>query len=120
MNPQKELFENIRKIRVMNGYSQEYMASQLNITQRHYSRIERGEVDISWSTICKIADVLKVTPQHIVGLKDLTIFNTVSHQKSGNFYIATEIEYIKILYERLIKEKDEQIKKLETLLKNKK
>lgn len=97
------------------------MVLELGITQRHYSRIERGEVDISWTTICKIADILKVTPQHLIGLKDLMIFNTISHQKGGNFnaYVATEIEHVRILYEKLLKEKDEIIKKLEIILKEK-
>ena len=37
----QNISETIRLIRESKGYSQEYMASQLNITQQAYSRLEK-------------------------------------------------------------------------------
>jgi len=39
---------NIRKIRELNGYSQENLAELLNKTQSSYARIERGTTKIDY------------------------------------------------------------------------
>ena len=46
--------ERIREYRKFLGYSQEYVAEALNISDREYRRIERGEVVIYVSTIAKL------------------------------------------------------------------
>ena len=42
---------NIRKIRELKGFSQDYMAQQLSISQRQYSRIEKNETEIALSKL---------------------------------------------------------------------
>ncbi|MAZ37435.1 helix-turn-helix domain-containing protein [Salibacteraceae bacterium] len=37
---------NIKKVRELKGYTQDYVAQQLAISQRQYSRIEQNESDI--------------------------------------------------------------------------
>jgi transcriptional regulator with XRE-family HTH domain len=112
------IYENIRKMRSLNGLSQENMAMELGITQKHYSRIERGEVDISYRMLCKIADILKVKVQHLIGMEDMMIFNTWSESQKGNYYVynATEIDKVQELYNLLLKEKDETIASLKNLI----
>ncbi|WP_299707381.1 helix-turn-helix transcriptional regulator [uncultured Pontibacter sp.] len=71
----------VRCIRSQKGYSQEYMAFQLNISQNAYSKLERGETEITVRRIYQIADVLEVSvyellPQSVasssINLKGLT------------------------------------------------
>ncbi|MGB0254704.1 MAG: helix-turn-helix domain-containing protein [Flavobacteriaceae bacterium] len=50
----KNLTQNIRKIRELKGYSQQYVAIALNISQRQYSRLENNEVDIKISILKKL------------------------------------------------------------------
>jgi transcriptional regulator with XRE-family HTH domain len=38
-----QILENIKKIRKEKGYSQEYIASKLEMTQSGFAQIERGE-----------------------------------------------------------------------------
>ncbi|GAB4206070.1 MAG: helix-turn-helix transcriptional regulator [Bacteroidia bacterium] len=119
---EKKLYENIRKIRSARGFSQEYMATKLGVSQKHYSRIERGAVDISWSMICKIADALEVKIHHLIGMEEMLIFHNINQPgNDGHFYAynATEIDQLIKLYERIISEKDTLISKLEHLLKDK-
>ena len=40
---EKAIGINIRKIRELKGLSQEYMASQLSLSQRAYSKLESGK-----------------------------------------------------------------------------
>ena len=55
-----DMYINIRKIREIRGYTREYMAGELNMTVSGYSKIERGEVDMSISKFFRLAEVLKV------------------------------------------------------------
>ena len=51
----------IRIQRVIKGYSQEYMASRLNISQNAYSKLEREETELSVRRIYEIAEILEVS-----------------------------------------------------------
>lgn len=50
----------IRKIRREKDFSQEYVAEQLGITQSHYSKVERGEVEITMSKLLQLAKLFEV------------------------------------------------------------
>jgi len=64
----------IRKIRELKGFSQEYMANQLEISQRQFSRIEKNDTDLSLSKLTKISELLEVTPTQIMGFDEKFIF----------------------------------------------
>jgi transcriptional regulator with XRE-family HTH domain len=51
----------IRICRLTKTYKQEHMAEELGISQSAYSKIERGETDITVSQLRKIAVVLGLT-----------------------------------------------------------
>lgn len=50
----------IRKIRRLKDYSQEYMAYQLEITQKAYSDLENGKVRMKLKTMKKLSEILEV------------------------------------------------------------
>lgn len=52
----------IRTIRTGLGYSQEFVASKIGISQNAYSRIELGLAKLSIERMLKIADILHVNP----------------------------------------------------------
>ena len=51
----------IREVRVERGFSQEGFAARAGLDRSYYGAIERGEFNVSLSTIFKIADGLGVT-----------------------------------------------------------
>jgi len=57
-----EIGELIRIQRVIKGYSQEYIANQLDMSQSAYSNMERGNTEVSAKRLCEIADILEVPP----------------------------------------------------------
>ena len=61
----KEIGTRIRKIRESKDYTQDNMASELDITAGAYAKIERGETDPSATRLLRIAEILGV---------DVTIF----------------------------------------------
>ncbi len=108
----EKIYENIRKIRTVKGFSQQNMADELKMSQRNYGRIENGDIDVSYNTLCKIADALNVKVIHLIGSEELMIFNNFNQpQKDGHFnaYNATDIEQVTKLYERLVSEKENVI-----------
>ena len=50
----KEAVKLIRKIRIEKNYSQEYLASKLNISQSYYGRIENGKTSLNLKTLKEI------------------------------------------------------------------
>ncbi|WP_254562668.1 helix-turn-helix domain-containing protein [Dyadobacter diqingensis] len=51
----------VRKLREIYGYSQEYVAFQMNISQAAYSKKESGRTDLSLSCLNKIAEIYHLT-----------------------------------------------------------
>ncbi len=50
----------IRKLRELQDLTQESVAAQLGMSQTNYGKIERGETDITYSNLKKIAECLNL------------------------------------------------------------
>ena len=75
MDQQKLLF-NLRKIRELKGYSQEYMAQQLEISTKTYSRLESGETKLPIMRLDKIVYVLGITVSDVIEFDSSSVFRT--------------------------------------------
>ncbi|MRX40435.1 helix-turn-helix domain-containing protein [Flavobacterium sp. LC2016-23] len=62
----KMLLENLRKIRIIKGFSQDYVADLLNISQAAYSDIERGKTKINFEKLKKIAAIFDLEVSSII------------------------------------------------------
>lgn len=58
--------EKIRKIRIIKGFSQEYIADLLEISQSAYSDIERGKTKINLERLKKVALIFEVDVNYIL------------------------------------------------------
>ena len=56
----KEAIKLIRKMRIEKNYSQEYVASKLNISQSYYGRIENSKANLDLETLNEILKVLEI------------------------------------------------------------
>ncbi len=54
----EKMLTKVKTERVKKGYSQEYLASILNISQSSYNKLENGKVEITLSTLFKIISIL--------------------------------------------------------------
>lgn len=70
---------NIRTLRTYYKYTQEYMASELDISSSAYGKIERNEIDISVRRLFQIACVLGVSIELLIYLdaNHITVFNSL-------------------------------------------
>jgi transcriptional regulator with XRE-family HTH domain len=60
----------IRNIRMQKGYSQEYMAEFLNVSQKTYSHIENEKIKIHLARLSKIAEVFDLSLVQIIETED--------------------------------------------------
>jgi transcriptional regulator with XRE-family HTH domain len=54
------VISNIKRIRALKGYSQEYMGLKMKISQNTFSKIELGNVELSIARLLQIAAILDV------------------------------------------------------------
>ncbi len=113
----------IRVLREMKGYSQDFMAEKLNISQKQYSRIESGNAKLDVDRLKQISEVLEIDPSILLN-EDAHTFNNFStvkhfgHKNFNNIYITGQ-EYIAHLTDEN-KYLKEQLERLMKILENNK
>lgn len=102
--------ENIRQLRVKKGYSQEYMADCLGISQQSYSRIEKKAAEYPLSRLSQIADLLEVSLLDVI---EPQLLKNIELLKNG------EKEYYRqmlINMQQIIDKQEETIRQISGLL----
>jgi transcriptional regulator with XRE-family HTH domain len=57
---------NIKRQRKLKGYSQEYVASKLDISQNAYSKVELGVTKLTLEALLSIAEVLELQVAELI------------------------------------------------------
>ena len=78
------LANRIRVIRKIKGYSQEYMAIALDMSQRHYFRIENGQTDIKITFLQKVCEILEIKPIVLFQFEPDSIFADATYTAMKN------------------------------------
>lgn len=103
----------MRILRESRDYSQEYVANILNINQKTYSNLESGKSKLTLDRINQLAEFYHLKPDYFLADELPVInYNTGTYSRS---IVAAKIynenkETPHKLYERIISEKDIQIK----------
>ena len=121
-NTNKEKFKanRIKVLRESKGYSQEYVASQLSITQQALSRIEQNPENATLNRLKELSLILGVSLTSLIGEEDAYIlqnFQQQGGQASTVMYITGISENERKAYENHIKDLKEQLFLLSDLLK---
>jgi transcriptional regulator with XRE-family HTH domain len=74
----KAVAYNIRKIRELRDYSQDYLAAKLNISQNAYSKIELGYSDITLNRLFNISTILEVELIDLINLDSNELIQKVA------------------------------------------
>ena len=63
----KETFaERLRKVRLIRGYTQEYMSKKINVTRSAYSYYESGKCEPDLKNLRKIAIILQISLNYLI------------------------------------------------------
>jgi len=103
----------IRKIRALKGYSQEYVADRLKISQSVYSAIETNKSKLDIKRIKQISDVLETNFLELISLDEDTILFKIK-EKNDFFEQERQIyrEIISSLKKEVVFFKNKVLKKL--------
>jgi transcriptional regulator with XRE-family HTH domain len=86
------VYKSIREIRLQKGFTQDYMAKKLDITQNNYGKLERGLIQLTIERLWQIADEFRMSPLHI-----LTYHNEITQTGGLPSLTTTDDEnYVKI------------------------
>lgn len=99
---------NIRKQREKKGFSQEYMANSLDISQASYARLENEDTKVTVERLYKIAEILELNISEFLDIDKVSI-HTQNNSDNANGYVQNLHIESKEIYEKLIQSKDEQI-----------
>lgn len=66
----KSIGNSIRKLRIQNKISQAQLAFEVKTDGRHIRRIEKGEVNISFTTLFRISQVLGTSISHLMNSEE--------------------------------------------------
>lgn len=89
----EKFFENLKKARLRKGLSQVQLAEQLGVAKSTYSMYESGNREPNVQTIKKIADILNVSTDELLGMDDE--LQTIAAHFDGDEYTKEEIDKIK-------------------------
>ena len=120
MNPKRKLGQNIRKLRELRNFTQQYMAEKLEMTQGNYARIENEEIYLSDDRLQKISSLLGYSIEFIAQFDVEKIHDMVAEKKDNvkevfQFQISPEL---KELYESRIQSLQNYVDDLKSELKD--
>jgi transcriptional regulator with XRE-family HTH domain len=114
--------QNIRNLRQRNGWSQDHMAKQLDISIPAFSKIETGVTDINLSRLEQIACVFKIPAVELLMLNDSNINKFATELDTANKkLVSRDAEVIDLqnkiiqLFEELRKAKNSALRQLKTV-----
>jgi len=100
----KKLGQNIRKIRELRNFTQQYMAENLQMTQGNYARLENEEIQMTEARLEKIASVLGCDAATIIEFTPEIFFSQKYRTDKQEPVIQLQISpELKRLYEDKIK-----------------
>lgn len=117
-------YDKLRKLREFRNYTQEYVAEQLNISQRAYSSIENGKTQLTVDRLVEICKLLNVSVGEVLEIENQNIYNNSFNNNAENNYgnlifKKDDFEEQRNLYERIIEIKNNEITFLKDLLEKK-
>ncbi|MFT3885905.1 MAG: helix-turn-helix domain-containing protein [Flavobacteriales bacterium] len=99
--PNRRIGEKIRKVRDLRGYSQEYMAEQLGVSQKQYGRYETGDTDPGVERLESIAKLLGLSLVDLLSFDEKIFFNQCTQPNvygaNNTYHEASEREREQLL-----------------------
>jgi transcriptional regulator with XRE-family HTH domain len=110
----------IKQLRELKNFTQEYIAQQLGLSTRAYSKIESGETQLTINRLNEISKILEIDPLEILGFDHNNIFNNCSQEGNYNTIGTTTFQIPEKLiqqYEKTIQILEDEVALLKSLIK---
>ncbi|MBX3101572.1 MAG: helix-turn-helix transcriptional regulator [Bacteroidetes bacterium] len=87
----KAIGNKIRVLREVRGFSQEYVADRIGISQAAYSRLENEATDLTLGRLEQIASVLEINPLDLLAMDEKIVFNNINGHVYGIIHTNNHI-----------------------------
>lgn len=109
-----QIHEKLKVLRQFKGWSQEKMAEELHCSVNRYARIERGEININTAKLERIAKVLGVDLQKLIGLNESNVFNLAENTHTTTMQCSIVLSETQCVHELersrlLLQEREKEI-----------
>jgi len=108
----------IKQIRELKNVTQEYIATQLGLSIRAYSKIETGETQLTINRLNEISKALGIDPIEVLGFDDKQVFNNCKQDGYIGINHINLPEKLIQQYEKTIAVLEDEVKLLKGLLGN--
>lgn len=81
----KEAIDNIKKFRELKNLTRDELADKLEMSLSGYSKLERGEVELTLNKLYRIADILEVSVSQILNFDASQIFTMTNNQHAYGY-----------------------------------
>jgi transcriptional regulator with XRE-family HTH domain len=108
--------QQIRSLREAKGYSQEYMADMLDISQSTYACLESGKTSLRVERLFEILELLETDIATLLNKKSNTNSSTNGHETSMAESKGLNVPELKLVYDRLFQEMRDEILFLRSLI----
>ncbi len=117
MNLTQKFAKKLKILREVNNYTQEYVASVLDISQNAYSLIEKGTTKVTLDRIETLAQLYKVTPAELITLNDTIYGKAINYGETTHTNMPPTLSsFEKRMYEQTISRLEIDIEKLYNLI----
>lgn len=114
------IIEKIKQVRLDKGYSHDYIAHELDISQAAYSKLEKNETKLTVERLYRLSEILETPVVDLLEVDAKNIYNQdvkdqgVGYQGIENLYQENKEKTDKIilLYEERLKDKDALIEEM--------
>jgi len=108
----KQVIDNIKKFRELKNVTREHIASELEMSLSGYSKLERGEVDLTLSKLYRIAEVLEVSVSQISNFDVTNVFNVSNNQNVHGVEVREQHNYASSHTEKYIQLLESEVERL--------
>ncbi len=108
--------QKLKQIRELKNLSQEYIATQLGLSVRAYSKIETGETQLTINRLNEISNIMGVDPIEVLGFDEKQVFNNCKQEGNIGINHINLPEKLVQQYEETIQSLKEQVSLLKLLM----
>lgn len=108
----QQVSENIKRFRELKNLTREQLADKLEMSLSGYSKLERGEVDITINRLYKIAKALETDVSQILNFDASQIFNVTNNNNVSGVGVKEYHNYSDQYKDKYIKMLEDEIERL--------
>jgi transcriptional regulator with XRE-family HTH domain len=114
----KQVLDNIKKFRELKNLTRDHLAAQLEMSLSGYSKLERGEVELTVAKLFKLAEILDVNVAQILNFDASKIFNITNNSVLNGVDIANQNIYNDVYKDKYISILEQEIQRLNEQIAN--